>query len=210
MSRTPYVDLSVMARVEAHRKNIYRPPYYVHKWWARRVGSVFRGIVLDMLLPDGEDVMAAYYLAHDFSDTVVLDPFMGGGTTVGEALRLGCKVVGCDLNPVAWYLVAQAMRRADVPRLLQSFQEVAEKVAEPVSDMYRTTCAACGGRATTQYTSWIKQVPCGGCGAPADLHLWNLIMADMATKGAGLVDCPLCGHPWWVPAVTAPGLMPPV
>lgn len=190
-----------MARVEAHRKNIYRPPYYVHKWWARRTGSVFRGIVLDMLLPEDEDVMDAYYRAHDFSDAVVLDPFMGGGTTVGEALRLGCKVVGCDLNPVAWYLVSQAMRRADIPQLTESFQRVADKVADPISDMYRTTCGGCGGEATSQYTSWVKQVPCGDCGALADMHLSNVIMADMATKGAGLVDCPGCGHPWWVPAV---------
>lgn len=200
-SRTPYVDLSVMARVEAHRKNIYRPPYYVHKWWARRIGSVFRGIALDMLLPEGDDVMDAFYRAHDFSDVVVLDPFMGGGTTVGETLRLGCKVVGCDLNPVAWYLVSQAMRRADVPKLVESFQRVADAVAEPISDMYRTTCDSCDGNATTQYTSWVKQVPCGQCGAPAELHLSNVIMADMATKGAGLVDCPCCGYPWWVPAV---------
>jgi adenine-specific DNA methylase len=200
-SRAPYVDLSVMARVEAHRKNIYRPPYYVHKWWARRIGSVFRGIALDMLLPEGDDVMDAFYRAHDFSDVVVLDPFMGGGTTVGETLRLGCKVVGCDLNPVAWYLVSQAMRRADVPKLVESFQRVADAVAEPISDMYRTTCDGCGGDATTQYTSWVKQVPCGECGASADLHLSNLIMADMATKGAGLVDCPCCSHPWWVQAV---------
>lgn len=190
-----------MARVEAHRKNIYRPPYYVHKWWARRIGSVFRGIALDMLLPEDEDVMEAFYRRHDFSDVVVLDPFMGGGTTVGEALRLGCKVVGCDLNPVAWYLVSQAMRRADVPLLVEAFQQVADAVAEPIGDMYRTTCTGCGGAATTQYTSWVKQVPCGACGAAADLHLSNVIMADMATKGAGLVDCPGCGHPWWVPAV---------
>lgn len=200
-SRAPYVDLSVMARVEAHRKNIYRPPYYVHKWWARRIGSVFRGIALDMLLPEDDDVMDAYYRSHDFSDVVVLDPFMGGGTTVGETLRLGCKVVGCDLNPVAWYLVSQAMRRADVPRLVESFRRVADEVAEPISDMYRTSCGGCNGEATTQYTSWVKQVPCGGCGAPADLHLSNLIMADMARKGAGLVDCPGCGHPWWVAVV---------
>jgi len=200
-SRVPYVDLSVMARVEAHRKNIYRPPYYVHKWWARRIGSVFRGIALDMLLPDGEDVMDAYYRAHDFSGVIVLDPFMGGGTTVGETLRLGCKVVGCDLNPVAWYLVSQAMRHADVPKLTEAYQQVADKVAEPVSDMYRTTCDGCGGEATTQYTSWVKQVPCGSCGEDANLQLSNLIMADMASKGAGLVDCAACGHPWWVPAV---------
>lgn len=200
-ARVPYVELSAMARVEAHRKNIYRPPYYVHKWWARRIGSVFRGITLDMLLPEGESVMDAYYRAHDFSDTVVLDPFMGGGTTVGETLRLGCKVVGCDLNPVAWYLVSQAMRQADIPTLTESFQRVADEVAEPISDMYRTACDGCGGTATAQYTSWVKRVACGECGTLSDLHLSNVIMADMATKGAGLVDCPSCGHPWWVPAV---------
>lgn len=200
-NRAPYVELSAMARVEAHRKNIYRPPYYIHKWWARRVGSVFRGILLDMLLPDGANVMDSFYRAHDFSDVVVLDPLMGGGTTIGEALRLRCKVVGCDLNPVAWYLVTQAMRRADAPKLIESFNSVADRVAEPIGAMYRTTCGGCGAEATTQYTSWVKQVPCGSCGARADLHLSNLIMADMATKGAGLVDCPSCGHPWWVPAV---------
>lgn len=199
--RVPYVDLSAMARVEAHRKNIYRPPYYVHKWWARRIGSVFRGITLDMLLPEGEDVMDAYYRAHDFSDVVVLDPFMGGGTTIGETLRLGCKVVGCDLNPVAWYLVTQAMRRADVPKLIEAFQHVVGRTAEPISDMYGTICSGCGNQATSQYTSWVKQVPCGKCGAPASLHLSNIIMADMATKGAGLVECAACNNPWWVPVV---------
>lgn len=200
-SRAPYVDLSVMARVEAHRKNIYRPPYYIHKWWARRTGSVFRGIALDLLLPEGEDVMDAYYRPHDFSGIVVLDPFMGGGTTIGETLRLGCKVVGCDLNPVAWYLVTQAMRRVNVPKLTEAFQQVAQKVAAPISNMYRTKCSGCGQEATTQYTSWVKQVLCGNCSAPADLHLSYVIMADMATKGAGLVDCVRCGHPWWVPSV---------
>src|SRR6266536_1981171 len=63
--RTPYVELSAIASVEAHRKNIYRPPYYVHKWWARRTGSVFRGLALDLLLPEGEDVMPAFYRRHE-------------------------------------------------------------------------------------------------------------------------------------------------
>src|SRR4051795_2161110 len=100
--RTPYVELSKLASVEAHRKQAHRPPYYLHKWWARRTGSVFRGLALDMLLPANESVMSSYYQAHDFSDIVCLDPFMGGGTAVGELLRLGCRVVGCDLNPVAF------------------------------------------------------------------------------------------------------------
>lgn len=190
-----------MSRVEAHRKNIYRPPYYVHKWWARRTGSVFRGIALDLLLPPDEDVMEAYYRSHDFADVVVLDPFMGGGTTVGECLRLGAKVVGCDLNPVAWFLVSQAMREVRLPALLDAYAGLASQVAEPLSAMYATECQGCGGEASAQYTAWVKQVPCEECGTSADLHLSQVVMADMATKGAGLADCPACGHPWWVSSV---------
>src|SRR5262249_22479949 len=70
------------ARHEAHRKSLHRPPYYLHKWWARRTGTVVRGILLDMLLPDGDDLMESFYRRHDFRDMTVLDPFMGGGTTL--------------------------------------------------------------------------------------------------------------------------------
>ena len=34
----------------------------------------------------------------------VLDPFMGGGTSVVEALALGRRVAGCDINPLAGFL----------------------------------------------------------------------------------------------------------
>src|SRR2546425_3538826 len=34
----------------------------------------------------------------------VLDPFMGGGTSVVEALVLGRRVVGCDINRLAGFL----------------------------------------------------------------------------------------------------------
>jgi len=55
-SRVPYERLSAVARHEAHRKSLHRPPYYLHKWWARRTGTVVRGMLLDLLLPPGADV----------------------------------------------------------------------------------------------------------------------------------------------------------
>ena len=36
---------------------------------------------------------------------VVMDPFAGGGAIPLEAMRLGCKTVAADLNPVAWFLL---------------------------------------------------------------------------------------------------------
>jgi putative DNA methylase len=158
-------------------------------------------MLLDLLLPEGEDVMDAYYRRHDFSDKVILDPFMGGGTTVGESLRLGAKVVGCDLNPVAWFLVTQAMRDVDEIALKAAFKQVEEEAGQRISDLYETTCSGCGEQATAQYAAWVKQIPCSKCGELAELNTTQVVMADMATKGAGLVDCPKCGHPWWVSKV---------
>lgn len=37
---------------------------------------------------------------------VVLDPFMGGGTTLVEALANGRTAIGCDINPLAGFLAA--------------------------------------------------------------------------------------------------------
>lgn len=55
------------------------------------------------------------------SGGLVLDPFMGGGTTLVEAMRLGLATVGNDLNPVA-RLVARERTRprtADEARLVE-------------------------------------------------------------------------------------------
>jgi hypothetical protein len=35
-SRVAYERLSALARHEGHRKSLHRPPYYLHKWWARK------------------------------------------------------------------------------------------------------------------------------------------------------------------------------
>ncbi|HYH65427.1 MAG TPA: DNA methyltransferase [Urbifossiella sp.] len=37
--------------------------------------------------------------AGEPAPAVVLDPFLGSGTTVAEAVRLGRRGIGCDLNP---------------------------------------------------------------------------------------------------------------
>ena len=49
-TRFPLNKLNELARMESFNKHYYRPPNYLHKWWARRLGSVFRTIILGTFL----------------------------------------------------------------------------------------------------------------------------------------------------------------
>jgi adenine-specific DNA methylase len=114
----PIVEINRLAIPE---RNSFKPIYQMHKWFARRASSVFRAILLGALKPAGTDIMQEFYRNHtndpDTDGRLLLDPFMGGGTTIVEALRLGCRVVGVDLNPVAWFIVKTEVEPVDVAEL---------------------------------------------------------------------------------------------
>jgi adenine-specific DNA methylase len=74
----------------------------------------------------------------------VLDPFMGGGTTIVEALRLGANVIGVDLNPVAWFIVKKETDGCDLEELERAFKQVEAAVAEEIKSYYKTVCPCCG------------------------------------------------------------------
>src|SRR5438128_11995153 len=97
----PFEFLSQVAERESWRKEIYRPIYHVHKWWATRLGSIFRGIVLGCVLPPDADLESSFYQKHSFAGVTVFDPLMGRGTTIGEAHKLGCAALGHNINRVA-------------------------------------------------------------------------------------------------------------
>src|SRR6516165_3600390 len=44
------------------------------------------------------------------ADDLIYDPFLGRGTTVIEAARLGRRVAGCDINPLSSILTAPRLR----------------------------------------------------------------------------------------------------
>ena len=111
----PLVEISQVAEQESWRKEINRPIYHIHKWWATRLGSVFRGIVLGALSKPGTDIWAQFYKTHDLRGKVVLDPFMGSGTTAAVALQHGRQYLGCELNPQ--YRSLQQQRISETPQL---------------------------------------------------------------------------------------------
>ena len=128
----PFEFLSLLGERESWRKELHRPLSHVHKWWAKRLGSVFRGIILGCLLPECYDLSQRFYDKHDFADVCLFDPFMGSGTTVGEAHKLGCTVLGRDINSVACESVRVAMGMPDRSQLTAAFSQIASSAGEGI------------------------------------------------------------------------------
>ena len=92
----------------------------MHKWFARRVGSTFRTILLGLFLD--QDPMEKFYEHVSLENArgeppIVLDPFMGGGTTLVEGHRLGCRTIGVDINPMAWFITKKELESVDISLL---------------------------------------------------------------------------------------------
>jgi putative DNA methylase len=114
-----HFDVSLIAGLALREKQIqqnYRPIIAVHKWFARRPGTLFRGLILSEF--NGEPLREAFFRPNNLKDICIADPFMGGGTSLIEANRVGCDVIGYDINPMA-YLDCSAGNRTPGFRCIQ-------------------------------------------------------------------------------------------
>ncbi len=164
----PVEHLNPVAMSEGNSK---KPVYQMHKWWARRLGSVFRTIIVSAFSREDEseaDIWRKFYDGADLLGKIVLDPFMGGGTTVVEALRLGCKIIGVDVNPVAWFVTKKEIEPIDLDVLDGAFRDLEEKAGKRIMNYYRTNCPN-GHAAEAMYCFWVKIGDCVKCGAKTRL-----------------------------------------
>jgi adenine-specific DNA methylase len=215
----PIDQVNEIAEKEAHAKRYYRPVYTMHKWWARRLGSVFRTMLLYSLadgemsldgerqstleaengLPkidwDNPDALWEYYLEDvDFNDKTILDPFMGGGTSIVESLRMGCNAIGSELSPVAWFVVKKEVEPVDLNELDAAYEEIKNSVGEEIQDYYRTECPHCEDHyADVMYSFWVKELPCRNCGENVPLFKdYRLANARSSKDNYYNVVCPDC------------------
>ena len=173
-------DIPFVAGLALREKQIqqnYRPPIAVHKWFARRPGTLFRSLLLSEFVDAA--LRDSYYQSHDLKGLRIADPFMGGGTPLMEANRIGCDVVGCDINPMSYWIVRQEIEHLD----LDAYHEAAEKLRgaleSKIGHLYRTKCEHCGRHdAHVKYFLWVKVIPCTNCGHEIRLFPGYMLAQD--------------------------------
>lgn len=191
----PFESISNIAEMESWRKEINRPIYHIHKWWAQRLGSVFRAISLAALTPSGSNVLNLFYRPVRLKDITIFDPFMGSGTTIGEVIKLGAKAIGRDINPVAHFLVRNALALHDHRKVLSTYHEIENDVADQIKYYYRTTMPD-GRLAEVLYYFWVKIVDCPECGHTVDLFSSYIFAKHAYPKRCpeSRAICPHCGE----------------
>lgn len=187
-------DITFTAGLATKEKQIqqnYRPIIGIHKWFARRPGTVFRNLLLaefncESLLQD------SYWQSHNLKG-VLADPFMGGGTPIFEANRLGFSVVGADINPMAFWLVRQSLMPLDLTLFAETADTIVCEVEKEIGHLYNTACVYCGEEAKVKYFLWVKTQACPDCGTVNDLFP-GYLLAEKRRHPKHVVVCRNCGY----------------
>ena len=184
----PLEELQHLALTEGNSK---RPIYKIHKWWARRLGSVFRTLVMSSFLPPHEkynDFWAKYYNGFSQDDKIIYDPMMGGGTSLIEGLKLGCKVIGCDINPVAWFVTKKEIEEFDENVVDTYYHNIEQKVGPKIRKLFETSCLN-DHKCESIYHLWIRRIECKNCKNKFDLFS-NLVIRH--NEDGDVIICPKC------------------
>lgn len=185
----PIEHLNPVAMAEGNAK---KPVYRMHKWWARRLGSVFRMITLATFGNYDQpevSIWQQFCEGADLKGMIVLDPFMGGGTTIVEGLRLSCKVIGIDINPVAWFVTKKEIDAVELHNGVdEALQRLEETAGRFIKQYYQTMCPR-GHQADVMYFFWVKVAACAECGTSVKLFPnYELSRRDHAN----VCFCPRC------------------
>jgi len=190
------IDVEKLIPMAIHEGNRKKPIYEIHKWWARRLGVNFRAFLIAATSDAGLDDDAfwkLFYSRHSQSRLIVLDPFMGGGTSIVEAHKLGFCVIGNDIDPIAWFVTKKEMEKWDEPSYQRELKRIEEKVAGSIKEFYQTKTDD-GEIAEVIYFFWVNLITCPACGEEFEAQFNHLIYDDniLRAKPHRLAFCSKC------------------
>ncbi len=173
----PFGDLVRFAAREGRRP---RPIYQIHKWFARRLGCSFRAMLVGAVSEPTADFWKAYYETGNLQGFVVLDPFVGGGTSVVEATRLGASSIGVDVDPIACAVTSAELAAATLEDLRPALRALQKKVGKGIAPFHRVK-GPDGTKLTAVHHFWVQVVQCPSCKTAGEAHP-NYVLAEEAGK----------------------------
>ncbi len=184
----PIAQIAELALREGQGSN---PLYRVHRWFARRVGSQFRSIITALTLPPGKaDAFWDTYLGKtSVHGAVVLDPFIGGGTSLVESMRCNARVIGFDIDPVATFITRFELAASRMEDHYPEIEEICTEVAQLITPLHRTMVD--GVERDVLHHFWVQVKQCSNCQSDVELHP-HFQLAYSKEKGLQWVFCKDC------------------
>lgn len=183
----PFREVSLVINAD---RRAHDPIYGAHRWWARRPPALLRSMLLAAALPadhGSESFWESYQSTHRQLDRWrVHDPFVGGGSTLVEAARLGARVSGGDVDPLAVDIVRYELRPAAAAQIRTAGKQLLEHLRSECGPLYPST-----SRRQPLHYFWLHQVTCPGCHKPGLLYRDLVIARDRQKPGAVVRDHPL-------------------
>lgn len=156
------------------------------------IGALIDGVDLER----AGELWELYQQDVQIEDTNILDPFMGGGTSLLEVSRFGASVTGVDLNPVAWFVTKKEFEAADVDidRLESAFERVEADVSDTLTELYQTDCPHDDDHvADVMYALWVRSLDCVSCGETIPLFKdYRVAKGRYDERDRDHVACPEC------------------
>ena len=121
--------------------------YLTHKYWARKP----------------HNVVAEYIEHYSKTDEIVLDPFVGSGVTLLEALRIGRRAIGFDLDPLSILTMQVTAESIDVSKFDQAFDSIKADLESEINQLYKFPCPSCKKQSIITYVVWSYIINCPIC-----------------------------------------------
>lgn len=192
--RFPSYEVSRLVAADRRTKD---PVYGIHRWFARRPPTLVRALLLAAHAEESVDD-ETFWSMHEsagawLKDVAVYDPFMGGGTSLVEAARMGAAVHGRDVDPIATEVVSSELHGRS-----PNFERHAVELIEGLRDEFERMYVSADSEWTPLHWFWLFEPTCPSCGDSSLMYKDLILARSLGKRGAVLRDddisafCPEC------------------
>lgn len=104
----------------SHKAESYTGLYALHKYWGKKPYNI----------------MADFIKKYTQKGDIVLDPFLGSGVSISEAVFNGRKGFGIDINPSATFITEQVIKKIDPKLLTSEFLKIEKEIKDEINSFY--------------------------------------------------------------------------